>query len=44
MTTIRRRVLRPSPVQTVADPRQAARHARQRQRLERDRIALKNAG
>ena len=41
MTTIRRRVLRPNPVQTVADPRQAARNARQRQRLEKDRIALK---
>jgi hypothetical protein len=41
MTTVRRRVLRPSPVQAVADPRQAARNARQRQRLEKDRIALK---
>jgi hypothetical protein len=41
MTTIRRRVLRPNPAAAVADPRLAARHARQRQRLEKDRIALK---
>ena len=41
MTTIRRRVLRPNPIQAAADPRQTARNARQRQRLERDRIALK---
>jgi hypothetical protein len=41
MTTIRRRVLRPTPFQAVVDSRQAARHARQRQRLAKDRIALK---
>ena len=39
MTTMRRRVLRPDVISHVADPRQAARNARQRQRLVKDRVS-----
>ena len=44
MTTtanVRRRVLRPDRVAEIPDGRQAARNARRRDRLARDRVALK---
>jgi len=41
MSTIRRRVLRASRPQTVNDARTAGRHQRQRERLLKDRAALK---
>jgi hypothetical protein len=41
MTAPRRRVLRPGHVSTVTDLRKAMRYRRQRERLERDRAALK---
>jgi spore germination cell wall hydrolase CwlJ-like protein len=42
MSTVRRRVLRqPKQVSTVTDLRKARRSARQRERLEKDRVALK---
>ena len=41
MSTVRRRVLRTGQVSTVTDPRQATRHARRRDRLVKDRSALK---
>lgn len=41
MSTVRRRVLRPGRVSTVTDIRKAARYARQRERLEKHRSALK---
>jgi hypothetical protein len=37
----RRRVLRPGQVSTVTDLRKATRYRRQRERLEKDRAALK---
>ena len=41
MTAVRRRVLRAGQISTVTDIRKAARYARQRERLEKDRTALK---
>jgi hypothetical protein len=41
MSTVRRHVLRPGRGSTVTDVRQAARYARQRERLEKYRSALK---
>jgi hypothetical protein len=41
MSAVRRRVLRPGHVSTVTDMRKATRYARQRERLEKDRAALK---
>jgi hypothetical protein len=41
MTAIRRRVLRPGHVSTGIDSRRATRAARQRERLTKDRAALK---
>lgn len=41
MTTIRRHVLRPGRVLTANDSRRATRTARQRERLTKDRAALK---
>jgi predicted RNase H-like nuclease (RuvC/YqgF family) len=41
MSTVRRRVLRHGPVSTVSDIHKAARYRRQREKLEKDRAALK---
>lgn len=41
MSTVRRRVLRPGHDSTITDTRKATRYARQRDRLEKDRAALK---